>query len=119
MREFRLYGRPRMSIFHVPVSKINSIRLSYLTIDGWIDQMFLDAQHCIQTVLTKSSGTDTCFYNRQQMARSLDFCQTSEPGRWIRPILVALERRSVPLNPALIVALRGSDQGKINGCCRP
>jgi len=72
-----------------------------------IDQKLLDAQYRIQATLTKPSGTDTYCYSRQQMARMLEFCQTSESGRWIRPILVALATSGMRIGE--LIALRWTD----------
>lgn len=69
-----------------------------------IDQKLLDAKHRILATLTKPSGTDTYCYSRQQMAQILEFCQTSEPGRWIRPILVALATSGMRIGE--LIALR-------------
>lgn len=55
-----------------------------------IRRKLLDPDCRLHIPVPKATGSDTYCYTRREVARMLEYCQQSQPARWLRPILLTL-----------------------------
>lgn len=84
------YGKWLSSEDYADRSIYLELNLLISVIKWMVEEKYLNSGCRISLSLTKPEGTDTYCYTRKEVSRMIAFCEGTELGRWIRPIIVAL-----------------------------